>query len=269
MLVRFLFFFLLINSSAYELTADDGPQTPKTSPSLPKHAFDAVSAKHLGNVLTGRIMPRPVLFRNGRLTARETLDHIVAAAFHLSSWEYEGPNWLSGEYYDIEAIAPAGTTEAAWEEMLQAMLKDRFGLKYHRETRQIPIYAITPGKGGITLPSGIEDPKESRIMRAGIFQASSATVHDLASFLTYCMDRPVFDLTGATAKYRMRFDWSEVLRRRREDPLGGGRGVPPLPVIEAGDVSSALRRFGLQLESRKTSANILIVDNVKIEPTPN
>lgn len=38
--------------------------------------------------------------------------------------------------------------------MMQGMLADRFRLVVHRETRTLPIYALTVAKGGVKLPQG-------------------------------------------------------------------------------------------------------------------
>jgi uncharacterized protein (TIGR03435 family) len=54
------------------------------------------------------------------------------------------------------------------------MLERRFALKYHREEKQIPIYALTIGKGGIKLPAGVaNEPEESRRMSADVFRRAS------------------------------------------------------------------------------------------------
>ena len=40
--------------------------------------------------------------------------------------------------------------------MLQSLLEDRFQLKIHRETRELPVYALVAAKSGLKLPP----PKE-------------------------------------------------------------------------------------------------------------
>src|SRR5437870_5825244 len=53
-----------------------------------------------------------------------------------------GPNWIDSERYDIEAKAPDITPAPPLQPMLQAMLADRFQLKAHKETRELPVYEL-------------------------------------------------------------------------------------------------------------------------------
>src|ERR1700683_4930886 len=53
--------------------------------------------------------------------------------------------------YDITAKAEGdGTpTKAEFRLMLQTLLADRFNLKFHREMRELPVYAMVIGKSGV------------------------------------------------------------------------------------------------------------------------
>jgi bla regulator protein blaR1 len=55
-----------------------------------------------------------------------------------------GPSWQMTSKFDIAAKTPDGTTLAAPEmpSMMKALLADRFKLKTHTETRDLPIYAL-------------------------------------------------------------------------------------------------------------------------------
>jgi uncharacterized protein (TIGR03435 family) len=63
-----------------------------------------------------------------------------------------GPGWIDSERYQISAKAefPA-TRETMNGPMLRALLEERFQLKIHRESREIPIYALTVAKSGLKL----------------------------------------------------------------------------------------------------------------------
>ena len=61
-----------------------------------------------------------------------------------------GPPWISSERYDIDAEAEgAPGLRVLRGPMLQALLKDRFQLKLHRESSEVPVFEVTLGKGGI------------------------------------------------------------------------------------------------------------------------
>jgi uncharacterized protein (TIGR03435 family) len=62
-----------------------------------------------------------------------------------------GPSWAESERYDIEAKAPDGAPANQLQPMLQAMLEDRFKLKVHKETRELPVYELVVGKNGLKM----------------------------------------------------------------------------------------------------------------------
>jgi uncharacterized protein (TIGR03435 family) len=63
-----------------------------------------------------------------------------------------GPAWIGSDRYQINAKSetPAGK-DLMNGPMLQALLEDRFQLRIHRETSEVPIYALTVAKGGLKL----------------------------------------------------------------------------------------------------------------------
>jgi uncharacterized protein (TIGR03435 family) len=96
----------------------------------------------------------------GRLTAMNvTLRRLVYEAYRLSPFQVVGgPDWQNVNRFDINAKAVDGsvTTEQILE-LLKTLLADRFKLKAHTETREIPFYALvvarTDGKVGAKLKS--------------------------------------------------------------------------------------------------------------------
>ena len=75
---------------------------------------------------------------------------LIEQAYDVRDFQISGgPGWLSSERYDI--VAKAETPNIGREQMkvlLQSLLADRFKLQLHRETRELPIYALVVGKGG-------------------------------------------------------------------------------------------------------------------------
>src|SRR5579864_4951282 len=63
-----------------------------------------------------------------------------------------GPSWMQSEHYSLSAKADGPVrTEMLAGPMLQALLADRFKLKTHRESREMPVYAMTAAKGGLKV----------------------------------------------------------------------------------------------------------------------
>src|ERR1700733_14740555 len=98
----------------------------------------------------GSIGPSPGAFiANG-----VSLKLLIEIAYYVKDFQISGgPDWIETDHYDISARAPAGfiPTGQQMQPMLQALLADRFGLKLHRETRELPAFALVVGKGGPKL----------------------------------------------------------------------------------------------------------------------
>src|SRR5215475_7309058 len=80
-----------------------------------------------------------------------SLKDYIGIAYRVRTSQIVGPDWLSSQRFDIAAKLPEGTSQANVLEMLQALLKDRFQLKVHRETKELPVYALEVAKSGSKL----------------------------------------------------------------------------------------------------------------------
>ena len=80
-----------------------------------------------------------------------SLAELIPAAFRVKSYQIKGPDWLSTNRFDIVATIPEGVSKEKVPEMLQALLTERFGLTFHKENREIPVYALVVGKDGAKL----------------------------------------------------------------------------------------------------------------------
>ena len=87
-----------------------------------------------------------------------SLDNLIAIAYRVKRYQISGPDWMASERFDIAAKLPAGAAEKEIPEMLQALLEDRFQMKMHRESRELPVYALVVGKGGPKMQESPADP---------------------------------------------------------------------------------------------------------------
>lgn len=93
----------------------------------------------------------------GRLTANASLRLLMQNAYTVQPFQIVGgPGWINSERYAIEAKAAGNAGRAQMFLMLQSLLEDRFQLKIHRETRELPVYNLVTAKSGLKLPP----PKE-------------------------------------------------------------------------------------------------------------
>src|SRR5258706_3369996 len=95
------------------------------------------------------------VLREGHYVNRDaTMLILIAAAYGVAEDNVSGgPGWLSLDLFDVVAKVPDGTTPATANQMLQALLAERFQLAVTRGTRPIPRYVMTVAKSGSKLKS--------------------------------------------------------------------------------------------------------------------
>ena len=87
-----------------------------------------------------------------RIAYRATwLNPLIAEAFDVRSDQITGPEWLNRERYDIVANIPEGATKDQFKVMLGNLLRDRFQLRFHMDSKTGPVYALRVAKNGPAL----------------------------------------------------------------------------------------------------------------------
>src|SRR6185436_18175960 len=98
----------------------------------------------------------------GRFTANgATAKILLQQAYRVREFQIiGGPAWIASDRFDIEAKPESGTpmTPGLIPLMLQSLLEDRFHLKTHKESKELPIYELVLGKDGSKLKSVPEPP---------------------------------------------------------------------------------------------------------------
>jgi uncharacterized protein (TIGR03435 family) len=85
----------------------------------------------------------------GRITySFVSLRNLLTQAFGLRTYQVSGPGLLDSERFDIVATVPKGATKDDVKIMLQNLLRDRFQLTFHREKKELSVYALVAGKNG-------------------------------------------------------------------------------------------------------------------------
>ena len=88
----------------------------------------------------------------GRLTASAPLGVLMQAAYQAQPFQIiGGPAWIESDGYAVDAKAAGNPEHEQMMLMLQSLLEDRFQLKVHRESREMPLYALVPARGGLKL----------------------------------------------------------------------------------------------------------------------
>jgi uncharacterized protein (TIGR03435 family) len=128
-----------------------------------------------------------------------------------------GQAWTTSDLYEIDAKAEGPQGHSMMNgPMLQALLEARFTLKVHRETRELPVYALTIAESGLKLepfqgsctprdfdkPPSEADCVTSRLWSDEI-DMKAATLADLCAGLSVFLDRHVVDETGITRRFNI------------------------------------------------------------------
>ena len=192
----------------------------------------------------------------------QALVYLIQWAYDIPRIEIEGPPWLREVWFDVQAKAGTPATEAEMRLMLRKLLEDRFGLKFHKEPRVLPAYALTVAKGGSKLQESATEGTFSIEPRNGpVFVAHHARLTDLANGIADEAGRPIVDATGLQGRYEIRMDLTPYLRR-----AGEGQG----PIDTESVLFTGLQEvLGLKLEPRKESVDVLVIDHVEKAPSEN
>jgi uncharacterized protein (TIGR03435 family) len=203
-----------------------------------------------------------------RLTIRSyTLFGLIKEAWNLQNYQIrkEGapPILLSDDVlYDIEATAGVGpnTTREEFRQMLQQLLADRFQLRIHYKTEEMPIYVLVAGKNGPRFQSSPPeaDPQVNFSLTGenkeyALITSRKISMEEFAKLLSPVDGRPVLDRTGLNGTWDIRLFHTLDYRMSRG----------PDPVLGEISIFTALQeQLGLKLESQKGIVKVLVVDSV-------
>jgi len=190
------------------------------------------------------------------------------------------PAWVKNRY-DIEAKVDAEDAPKLESlnidqrrAMLLPLLQDRFNLKYHHETRELPIYALVVAKGGVKMkPGAPNEPKPHVVMRGRGRIESTGTTTMLSHILSSELERSVEDKTGLTGNYDYTLGWTPDDAGMPMGGGGGGDAAPgrgdPSPDAAGPSLFTALQeQLGLKLEATRSAVDVIVIDHIDL-PSEN
>ena len=259
----------------------------------PPTAFEAVSIKPLTGdapLVSGPSSP-------DRFEDPDTdLTFLIRYAHDL--FEYQvvgGPGWVRSKRWQISAKAPAPARGPAMRALVRQMLVDRFALKAHTETRELPVYNLVMARGDRQLGPGIkpsivdcmpfltgqrpmsESPREKEsgmaacsvggsISKEGLLtpRLNGQPLSSLVRNLEASLQRRVVDRTGLKGNYDITFGYVD------DNLLAQSSLRAAAPAASEGpSLMTALQeQLGMKLESARGPVEVLVIDSVR-EPTTN
>lgn len=202
-----------------------------------------------------------------------TLRVLISAAYNLNPKAVSGGSaWVDSERYDILARTPGDTRPSLDQQiaMLQKLLAVRFNLRFHREKKEMSIYALTVAKNGPKLRESEKSPKTAGASPEGppplVFvlapdlvrvPARNATTTELTYILQRAaFDRPVLDRTGLTARYDFDLEFSPDESLFGGVLKGSGDGARP------GLFAAIQEQLGLKLEATRGAVDAVVIDRI-------
>jgi uncharacterized protein (TIGR03435 family) len=233
-------------------------------PNSGPRTFEVASVKRAPPQL-GKSFNSGIKLDPGRLTCTNiSLKKLIYESYGVKDYQVSGPDWLDTEIYDIAATLPPGATGDDVLLMIQTLLAERFKLTLHRDSRDMPVYALVVGKGGSKLEE-TEFGRGGSSGRPGQLTATKIPIRNLTEFLSRITGRPVLDMTGLKGFYNFTLNYTP------DEALSAPAPGAPIPESTVGPslFSAIQEQLGLKLEARKAPVEILVVDHVEKVPTEN
>jgi len=205
-----------------------------------------------------------------------SITDLLEFAYNMPESRFLGGDFkslLRSPRFDLEAKSSASVdehmkalpTDQARNEkrkMVQDLLAERFHLKTHMETRELPIYTLVVAKGGAKLTPTQSSGTTYNSGRGMLqIEGGDSTAGLLADNLAQILERPVIDQTGIKGRYKMKLRWQ---------PDDG----PPMMLNGAPDTSlpgiftAVEEQLGLKLVAGKGPVAVLVVGHVEM-PSAN
>ena len=198
----------------------------------------------------------------GRFNAKATsLKFLLEWAYGIIPAQHsEGPSWMGDDRYDIVAKAEGNPTTDRMKLMTRTLLAERFQLKFHRETKEVPVLVVSLGKTAPKLFPPKEDEKYSMRIEPQMgpdqkviswhIVATRFSFAQLNETFSRQLERVIVNRTGMEGDFDFTFDMTPD--ENRPNPL------------DASIIIAAMRdQLGLALKTQKAPVDFLVIDNAE------
>jgi uncharacterized protein (TIGR03435 family) len=191
------------------------------------------------------------------VTVNTPVKDLVKYAYGVNSKQVIGLAESIGKVrFDIDASpdAPGAPNNLQMQAIVRKLLVSRFHLIFHRETREIDVFALKRTNSVPKLEETKRPPDASTDFYGsdGVLNVNNASMQDFATGLSRgLVDRPVVDQTGLKGRYDFVLKWTFLSAASSENP-----NAPP-------DLFGAIREeLGLKLQATKVPLEVLVIDAI-------
>ena len=263
------------------------PLTVVAAPQAQSHpSFEVASVKQLGNrqgdgpdLSFVGTSGNPFKISGNRISVNGTLHAFIAAAYSLKDYQVSVgvPSWADSLMFNITALGPgpAETTQDQARVMLESLLADRFQVKFHRESKVLPVYYLVQSKSSKNFtPAGADETFSWNVTQepGGVMRskATKESIGDFVQLVGASADRPVINKTGITGfiDYDLRYELPRATGPSAGEGGGGGKHAPNPDDLNRALIAAIQDQLGLKLQSTKDMVDILVIDSAE-RPSEN
>jgi uncharacterized protein (TIGR03435 family) len=209
-------------------------------------------------------------YPGGRITYTGNVRTLLEYAYGLQDYQARtGPDWISSERFDITAIPPDSspsrnrklqnaTPSPEQQQMLQTLLRDRFRLQCHFETKEAEVYLLTRGAKPLQFVAPKDpdaDPRAVVVVKPtgidGEAGGTNTTTDYMATMFSHYLNMPVLNQTGITGAWDYHLDPA--------DPDNHDMQTAVYSIVD---------RLGLKIKRGRGPIQTLVIDHIE-HPTMN
>ena len=201
-------------------------------------------------------------YPGGRFRANATtLKFLLEWAYNIQPSQHSGgASWIDTDRYDIVAKAEGNATDAQQKLMVQALLAERFQLKFHREKKKLPVFIVSVGKSAPKLfPPKEGETHAIRIMPSQDPDQKVASYHVVATRFSLSqltdtfarqLGRVFVNETGLDGDFDFTLDLTPDEHQ-------------PNPLDPSLLINAMRQQLGLSLKSQDALVDILVIDSAE------
>lgn len=237
--------------------------------------------------------PRAQILPNGQINASKvSLNLMIGIAWDFPNEQYViGPKWLESSNFELITRAFTGPNanvqvdQDILQEMLKALLVDRFKMTYHMEDRPMPAYILTADKPKMVKSDPtkrtrcVQGQAPPNLNRAAALQPRQFTCTNVTmaqfgslipAFAAGYTQVPVLDKTGLEGGFDFTLSFTGVggvQPRPAADGGAGGAAIVPNGALSLPEAVS--QQLGLKMEEQKRPQPVMVIDSISEKPTDN
>jgi uncharacterized protein (TIGR03435 family) len=205
------------------------------------------------------------------LVRQATMVDLISLAYDVDNDKIlAGPSWLDTGRFDVSARAPSGSNPEQAKLMLQTLLAQRFSLKFHKDSKELPGFVLSTGSGKPKMKpaadaaappncQGQPQAPSPDTVPQQVVDCRSMSMDDFARIVGQIANNSssALNKTGLEGKWDFTIKWTPP-------GLLARAGADGISIFDAVD-----KQLGLKLERGKVAQPVIFVDSVNEAPTPN